>query len=500
MTKEKWNNRKTKGIGLWKLFLLIASAIMIVNAEDAKKEESDLKISGWGWFTLGRVVKGYSQQDEGAVREADVNFSGHMLMDVQGGIKLERRISEKTKGRFHIGITTAYQIGTERNPAKEFLSRKFVPYLIEAALEHNLWEYNNQSFFIEYGYLPVRYNPQAANLGEYLFGRSTPYPPVIESGFELADKEKIVGTHLNYTYRFGNSFFKADEYLYLESKQWPIGNLSNALILTLNYNNIVEAGLGGNYQSFFAFDIRNHTPGKDTNLLAAQPRYYIYVNRTVSGTDTIRDTTFYTLSGIKAMGRLTLNPRVLIPWDGFGSEDLKLYAEAAVLGVLNYAGWYNNIKERIPVMFGFNFPAFKLLDVLSIQLQWFGSKYYNSWEVLKKDGTPIPYIGERASGVAISPDAFKNDTSKGRWVTDDDWKWSIYMSKKIKNRVRLSLQFACDNMFKTTWMPPPPYSTTKYTEICRKTWVEEVDGNGEAKYKFGFVHDWYWMARIMYYF
>ena len=37
--------------------------------------------------------------------------------------------------------------------------------------------------------------------------------------------------------------------------------------------------------------------------------------------------------------------------------------------------FYSDIWQRIPVMFGFNFPTFRLLDYLSCELEWYGCSY-----------------------------------------------------------------------------------------------------------------------------
>ncbi len=81
----------------------------------------------------------------------------------------------------------------------------------------------------------------------------------------------------------------------------------------------------------------------------------------------------------------------------FGKNDLKLYAEGAILGCENYPGWYNNIYDRMPIMFGFNFPTFKLLDVLAIEAEYFPSPYKNSYHVYlerKLSGSLLLYVGK----------------------------------------------------------------------------------------------------------
>jgi len=202
----------------------------------------------------------------------------------------------------------------------------------------------------------------------------------------------------------------------------------------------------------------------------------------------IFDTTFFTFRGIKAMGRITFNPGALIQSDLLGPNDFKLYIEMGILGFKNYWPWYSDILDRIPIMFGFNLPTFKLLDVMSLQLQYFRSPYWNTWEFMWKSGSALPYQG------SLTPSTYEGwikDTSASTApIHEDDWKWSLYMSRKVGKNMRFSLQFANDNLFKTKYMPPPP-TQSKFVEITRSTWW---------KGKWGMIDNWYWMAKIMYYF
>jgi hypothetical protein len=200
--------------------------IAVMAAMILAEESSDLKINAWGWYTFGKVGSGFTQFVPGSSAEADVDFTNFWLTDFNGGIKLVKAFNENFKLRLHAGFTTAFQVQDQRAISKEFLQRKFAPYLIDAAIERTFKFNDMNKLMVEFGYLPVRYNPQAANLGEYLFGRSTPYPAVIESGFELADKEKAPGIHAAYTINFTEkSWLRLDEYFYSELRQWPIGDL-----------------------------------------------------------------------------------------------------------------------------------------------------------------------------------------------------------------------------------------------------------------------------------
>jgi hypothetical protein len=106
----------------------------------------------------------------------------------------------------------------------------------------------------------------------------------------------------------------------------------------------------------------------------------------------VGDSGYYTFWSTKVMGRLSFDPKRMWRDDDaqdngiLGTEDLKLYAEGAALGLKDYPAnesqnnpGYEDIMERVPVMVGFNVPAFRVLDVLSVEVQWFGSRAPNSY-------------------------------------------------------------------------------------------------------------------------
>jgi hypothetical protein len=123
------------------------------------------------------------------------------------------------------------------------------------------------------------------------------------------------------------------------------------------------------------------------------------------------DTTFelYTLRGVKLMGRMTLDPKKLVPdLDIFGPEDGKIYGELAVLGVKNYGkkfsdttqnyGYYNDIFKRMPIMFGFiamSLPSGLALywivsNIFSMVMQFF---FLGGWGGLSRSGAAHPQAG-----------------------------------------------------------------------------------------------------------
>ena len=66
----------------------------------------------------------------------------------------------------------------------------------------------------------------------------------------------------------------------------------------------------------------------------------------------------YTFAGTKLMARASFDFKPFFKSfsDRFlGPNDLKIYSEAAILGVKDYPGYYSKLRDRIPRMIGFIF-------------------------------------------------------------------------------------------------------------------------------------------------
>ena len=64
----------------------------------------------------------------------------------------------------------------------------------------------------------------------------------------------------------------------------------------------------------------------------------------------------YTFAGTKLMARASFDFKPFFKSfsDRFlGPNDLKIYSEAAILGVKDYPGYYSKLRDRIPRMIGF---------------------------------------------------------------------------------------------------------------------------------------------------
>jgi hypothetical protein len=304
--------------------------------------------------------------------------------------------------------------------------------------EDNLFRIPNDVFKgeIHLGYFPYKYNPDARNLGEYLF-RSGTYPGWLKT-IPFVPEARLTGLLISTT-----SFnkWKNDFLVTTEMDMYPFYDLSYSWISSIKVGKILDIGGGIDLARFTPANGDLTTRKKNSHgdpLTSGE--VYLKNGRYVADSvipgliDTLGgDTAYYTFTGIKAMGRLSIDLKGLLPEGAasiFGENDGKIYGEFDILGLVNQGDYYNKLSERIPVSFGFNVPTFKLLDVLSCEFEYYTTPYPNSYanqlQAMKQvgGGTPIPddqMIYKNNPTMANHWDLYKHD----------NWKWSVYIKKSI---------------------------------------------------------------------
>jgi hypothetical protein len=110
--------------------------------------------------------------------------------------------------------------------------------------------------------------------------------------------------------------------------------------------------------------------------------------------------------------------------------------------LVHYFGYYNDLSARTPRIFGFNIPAFKLLDVLSMEWEYFPSLLPNDYYNEIWNRSPIPKID-------MSSYDPKNYDKSG-W-----WRWSFYDKKNILNGFSVTGLITFDHLRTTYWDGSP---------------------------------------------
>jgi hypothetical protein len=414
-----------------------------------------LTINGKGWVEAGQFVDFFNN---GA--EYDHTFLSRTYMDLCLDATYYERlhISLGTEGKMWFNFPK--QTGTGQ---ATYVHRQNSSILVSDANVTYSWGDPRSPFLsATAGLFPYKYDAQARNLGEYLF-RSGTYPAYLINNFDLPFS-RLTGAKIS-SELFG--WLHQDLIYSMETTVPPFYNGTISYLADCKVKKFLDIGIGVSFANIVSVDDKSVTPKNvDKN------KYF-----TASG-----DTGYYTFQGTKVMGKLCIDPKRFIPLAIFGKEDLKFYAEVAILGLGNYPKndtvdplnpgisqgkniWgYDTLVNKIPIMFGVNIPTCKVLDVFAIEGEWYGCPYPNSYKNRLGPGAdysyPVPDISKRSN---VDYHA-------------DNWKWSIYLKRTLfDEHFGVVLQFARDH-------------------TRNETLVDEGNDYEEA---LSLNKQWWWMMKVV---
>ncbi len=417
-----------------KRIVLIAGIIslMMLLPVTAEKPKLDVNkdVSGYGGIFAGQVIRGL-----GSMGEVDHAWMQGCYLGMKFDATINERFQVILDGQIHLNFSyyvDATYIG--KDFYGDMFSEAYAPYLREA---HGIYTFGDLELYplkIHVGKFHYKYNPQVRNLGEYLF-RGSAYPTYMYNSFD-DPTAPLMGLMLS---SHPWEFFTLDIMLSSETQRPPIQDWSLSGVGSVKIGEFVEFGGGlcldrvfpkddafttpiNEKNIFLEFDTDSVRDGNGDAIFDYDPIMGILVARMDT---TVTDSFYYTFKSVKAMCRLNIDPKALFNWENvFGEEDLKLYAEVGFLGLKDYKGFYDSFHERIPWMFGFNFPTFKTMDVLALEFEFFNNPYIPGYRRCFREGIPAP----------------KSDQGDAA-----NFYWSIYAKKSIGS-FSFVTQFARDHI------------------------------------------------------
>lgn len=394
--------------------LLAAATAGSIRAEE-KLEVRKVDFIGYAAYDFGQVAKGNWGQSI---------IDHYWSHDVFAGVGFDAEISDKLHCITRVEGKMWEPYPAEKNRA--WRQRNYSLWLDQACAKYTvIGETENPLFSITGGYFVYKYNPEVRNLGEFLF-RSGTYPGIIMNDFDFP-AARILGFqfHLNLLDgKIKNDFIVQDE-----SEQWPYGDISISDIASVNLGNMLDIGGGINLAHIFSVNDKYTTPQD-----SATNRIVDHIDKVTTNPDSmiVFGDGFYTFKAIKLMGRASFDPKPLLGSPAiFGSYDLKIYGEIGVIGLNDYPFYYDDISKRIPVMFGMNLPACRVLDILSLEFEHYAYPFSPSNENVIVKAAPLPLD----EALTWRPE---------NWAMDD-WKWSVYLKKTIIPSITFTLQFSRDH-------------------------------------------------------
>ncbi len=372
---------------------------------------------------------------------------------------------------------------------------KFGPGISVASGTYTFGDPESSHKYLQVGYFPMKYNPMAVNLGEYLF-RSGTYPGYLLTGdWQIVNSASYNAQGARFHFENLGGALSHDITLFMERDFAPFFDFTPTYLVSFK-KGMFQVGGGASFNHYLAirpsqlhpksplsnyvkFDYLPATVGGRSNLTGdtilaspAGPRSGLEAQLNLltdanSGNPTeeklFTDTATHALSMTKDDAAYIANPRLFVETDQFRYArtnhymtfkgiklmanmsldfkemtglDFRLFAELAMLGVENQPYYYENPLNRIPIMAGIDVPTWGLLDRLCVQGEYYNSKYFNSLENFQK--TIIP--------------AWFEDPTYGDLAKRDNVRWSVYAKRSlIPGHASVHLQVASDHLRLQDW-------------------------------------------------
>lgn len=416
------------------------------------------------------------------------------------GVYLRQDLVVDRRLELQLGLGGVFQFAKPEDVSPKFFSSMYKMFFFGPTIARATYSFGDpesaDGLRVGGGLFPFKYNPDAANLGEYLF-RAAPYPTYITTGglLYVGDNAAFLqGLQANWT-RGG---FSLDGLLITETVMPPLYDWSLAFLARYSIaDGLAEVGAGVNFKRLIQIDpdrtvrkrngqgdpmwsnlhfSRNGTTYYgDPMFYQQQADFYLQRANSLLANGTAADSArglelagraagfqatadsvtawqdpshpghvsegergYYTPAGTILMARASLNLRKALGMDAHGAP-FKIFAEAALLGWNNQPVFYEDRLQRAPVMAGVHLPTGGLLDQLTLQVEYFDSPWSNSTRSLGEQNAAIPSYPEGAEAM-FSQDEYNDITKK------DNIAWSILLRREILPRVNVSAQFARDHL------------------------------------------------------
>ena len=395
---------------------------------------------GYGSFEFGEIMRGvYAGGSDN--NEAQNHFWMQKgLLDV--GMKVERSDNWSIILSGQASLTWPWSQPSEGGSSANAQNGEFTPlyswYFDEADLRYSLgggfhanWPSdpaNKSQLQIDVGYFPFKYNADARDFGEYLF-RINSYPQYLVTQFDT-DYKRLLGLRISSLLA---GVFRQDLLLTSEVDLLPMEDYSLAYMF--NYDVKCNARKFG--------DIGGGIMGNRC----------LSIDHFITTPSAVTNPNDFSFASVKLMAKASLDIKSFMPdlpraiGLAWGENDFKLYSELCLNGYDDYKldsakfpylyPLWANKQQRLPIMIGFNVPTLKLLDVLSVEVEWWNNKfsdnYYNE------------YFGNGYTYAVPSPVQYGQMGLSSTQV--NPWHWSVFVQKAIAKDVNIKFQAARDHLF-----------------------------------------------------
>lgn len=438
----------------------MAAALACACASPARGDGLTVGFGGVGWVQYGQVGNSSDTLPN--------DYNGNPMQNSGAQITVNASVTERLSGSVGLGVYEGHALaGQIASGGRVAVAAN--PYIAAANFTWLVGDKAAPRLQVTGGLFHYHYDDNVKDLGAYLL-RGSVYPGFLMSGFETADVVPLANV-LGLWARNRTGILTSDILVKCETDLKPYFDLSTAYIGRARIADFLTVGAGVNFYRVLPNDSKiSHDPfdpvfEKSGPVTNPWQREFIHVDSTAAG----KDTTYFGFDGTKLMADFEFDPKPFLGETGLGPEDLKLYGEAALLGLSfdkAHKEVYGGVAERLPIMIGFNLPAFGFLDHLSVEAEWYAAKFRDdTWRMQPDIDRPVSPI----------PFDYSND---GRTYGRDNLKWAVHAARTIQGHFKVSGQVANDH-----FRPYGIANTPATYEVATST-----------------PKDWYWMAKIAYFF
>lgn len=459
----------------------------------------DVVFKGAGWIKSGMIMHSTDTLTGGGKNNYNKNWQQDAGALLTGIVNL----NENFEAAFGLGAVQKHPVQGGLETAKNlrlglniFNTQSRLTFFPQGKKDYKLK--------ITLGLFPYKYDNDIKNLGFYLI-RGAVYPGLLVSGFEskeILNNANMLGGHLQYIL----GTYTSDFILTSETDLKPYYDFSAIYVGTFKPSPMFELGGGVNFYHYLPVRPNATTPSEEEGYAkdskksggVAHPFDYTYTLPVISGTDT--SFVYPSHKGIKLMGRAAVDLKEVFGLSaGFNKPDLRIYSEAALIGIKNYNGMYGTTAQRMPLMVGVNLPTWKILDILAVEVEYYGSKLVPDYKKVMDNGSAVPqtpWITREATPEAPVPtgdpvadsaalfEYSKIDLNDYKYkpydVDADNIKWSIYFAKIFAGHVKIAGQIANDHL--RTGGTAEGLAALSYEEALTT------------------MDDWYWTLKLSYFF
>ena len=410
------------------------------------------QVFGYGGYEFGQIVKGqYTFAPNMRLLHYGIEQA---VVQIGGEVTRSDGLSIILVGQGRVCFP--YALPTDGSGAGGFAvySPRYTWDIHQAEVMYSLGNPDAPVLNVGAGLFPFKYNPDSRTFGDYLL-RISPHPQFLQTNFD-SPYQRLLGLHIHSALSPVSNpevmTLRQDLLLTSEIHLWPLRDFSLTYMVNATLFRFADIGAGIMGDRMFPVDDSiDKPPAKNTTFR-------------------------FSFGGTKVMFRLAFDFKRFLPFkELWGENDWRLYSETCLNGLKNdpitdstqyeYPG-YNDLKKRMPTVFGFNVPACRLLDVLSVEGEWWDNNFANS------------YWGVFNAGYSLNPHPYRYPGSNRKDPYGGPWHWSIYAKKTIAKNIRIAAEAGRDHTF----------IETSFSGASNLDPQEAMDGKG----------NWGWMAKIEY--